>query len=307
MIKKFLEEELYTDNLVVLENEFGEVGIDGPILKRSGIEVREIASGCICCTLTGEFEDTIADIVKNLNPSRIIIEPSGVGKLSEVIESCYNVKEPLELMLDMVITVVDATKFDLYLANFSDFYRDQIVHAKIIVLSRVQKVKGPLQIIVESLRKINSTATIITTPLEEIGIHKMLSLFESDGYLLDKKSNHHHKSGCTCGSKHVHKHNADEVFDVWSCETPQGFDEELIKKALYNFDTGDFGFILRGKGIIQTHQGRWIQFDYVPGESTVIEAQPDYTGRLCVIGRDINKEKLFQVFGIDPKLERTTG
>ncbi len=308
LIKKILEEKLQRENLVIIENEFGEIGIDGSILKKSNVEVKEINSGCICCTLAGDFEKALKEVVRKYKPDRIIIEPSGVGKLSDIIKACSTPQLKGLLKINMIITVVDVLKYQVYLDNFGEFFENQIKNAKTIILSRTQKVDSKkIESVVNSIRNINSKLNIITTAWESINTDIIMAVAEQDELLsLEQqikrtnkvviKENKHHK-GCKCGCNQ--NHNADEIFQVWSVETPKIYKEEEVREILNVMENNkSYGFILRGKGILQVDKDKWIQFDYVPGEIEVKNTSADYTGRLCIIGRDLNKNELYKLFNI---------
>lgn len=329
LIKKLIEEKLYEEKLVIIENEFGQVGIDGFLLKQSGIEIKEINSGCICCALVGDFERSIQEVIEKFQPKRIMIEPSGVGKLSEVIKACEAPKLKDLLQVNMIVTVVDTLKYDLYLANFGEFFENQIKHTATVVLSRTQKApQEKLESVVSSIQKQNSKANIVTTPWESLKAEQIIAVAERDvGAALESQlkavkkvvlKRHGHHESCTCGKDHrdhvhthdahegygcspghAHNHDADEVFEVWGVETPKLFDEVWLRNVLNQLSQQKvFGTVLRGKGILQTEKDEWLQFDYVPGEVQINRTGADYTGRICMIGTDLNKqelEKLFQV------------
>ncbi len=310
LIKKLLEEKLNNEKLAIIENEFGEIGIDGSILKKSNIEVKEINSGCICCTLVGDFGKAIEEIILKYRPDRIIIEPSGVGKLSDVIKACDTPKLKDLLIINMVITVVDVLKYQVYLANFGEFFENQIVNAKTIILSRTQKTDSKkLESIVNSIHKLNNKANVITTSWESLNSGLIISVAEQDSSLsLEEQmketkkvvlNRHKHYDGCKCGCKHSHNNNADEVFDVWGVETPKVFEEKELKDILDILGNEKmYGMILRSKGILQISTEKWLQFDYVPGEYDIKDTTADYTGRLCVIGKDLNKDELCKLFRV---------
>ena len=315
-IKKLLEEKLSEEKVVLIENEFGQIGIDGTLLKKSGIEIKELNSGCICCTLVGDFEKTIQEVIEGLDPERIIIEPSGVGKLSEIIRACQAAKQGERLHINMLITVVDVLKLDNYLTNFGEFFENQIKYAKTILLSRTQKASPQkLEQAISTLRGLNGKANIVTTPWEGLSAEKMLAIAQQDGSeslesqlkeLLQQEI--HREEGCHCGHNHEdghhhnccaheHHHDADEVFAVWGTETPRIFSVEELQRMLGSLENGDtYGVILRGKGFLQVENGAWIQFDYVPGEIKIMEASPDYTGRICIIGSQLNTSALEKLF-----------
>ncbi|WP_312047845.1 CobW family GTP-binding protein [Anaerotignum sp.] len=311
LIKKLLDEALFQEKIVVIENEFGEMGIDGTILKKSGIEIKELYSGCICCSLAGDFEQTIQEVIHKFQPTRIIIEPSGVGKLSEVLRACKVVGLQDTLQINMLITVVDVLKFEMYHTNFGEFFVNQIAHAKTILLSRTEKASSEaLEKVLREIRKINDKAKVVTTPLENLNGEKIISIAEGNevktlenlmeearvarkGPCLrsyQQKHNHHEDCGCN------HGHHADEVFEVWGMETPQIFNEERIKNNLAMLeDESKVGVILRGKGFLQVEDA-WIQFDYTPGEIKVEKAEPEYTGKICIIGCQLNRDELERLF-----------
>lgn len=315
LIKKLLEEKLHKENVVIIENEFGEIGIDGSILKKSNIEVREINSGCICCSLVGEFGKSIEEIVLKYKPDRILIEPSGVGKLSDVIKACDKPNIKNIITINMIITVVDVLKYKDYITNFGEFYENQVKNAKTIVLSKTKKtdIKN-LEIVVNSIRKLNNNCNIITTPLESITADTIIDVAEqSDSISLEKqiksakifsiKSHTLHK-GNQGGASLTHNHNADEIFEVWGVETLNLYNEEDLRKIISNLENDkDYGFILRGKGIVQSHNNVWLQFDYLPGEFEVNNISADYAGRLCIIGKNLNKKKLCNLFNISENME----
>ncbi len=310
LIKKLLEEKLHGEKLIIIENEFGEIGIDGSILKKSNIEVKEINSGCICCTLVGDFERAIEEVITKYKPDRIIIEPSGVGKLSDVVKACGSPKLEDMLTINMLITVVDVLKYRIYMANFGEFYENQITSAKTVILSRTQKAESKrLESAVDSIRKLNGKANIISTPWESIDAGLIISVAEQDASIsLEHQINdpkkvvlkgHMYHEHCKCGCDHVHNHSADEVFEVWGIETPRKFNETEIKDIVHVLGNAEsYGMILRGKGILQLEKDKWIQFDFVPGEYEIKNTTADYTGRLCIIGKELNKSELCRLFHI---------
>jgi G3E family GTPase len=309
LIKKLLDETFFQEKIVVIENEFGEMGIDGAILKKSGIEIKELYSGCICCSLVGDFEQTIQEVIYKFHPERIIIEPSGVGKLSEVLKACKMAGLQDSLQINMLITVVDVLKFEMYLTNFGEFFKNQIAHAKTILLSRTEKAsQEALEKVISDIRKINDMANVVTTPLENLNGEKIISIAEGNGVealenlmeevrvalrgprLRSKKLNHHEGFGCN------HEHHADEVFEVWGMETPKAFNEERIKNNFAMLENeSKFGVVLRGKGFLQVEDA-WIQFDYTPGEINVKRVEPEYTGKVCIIGCQLNGKELEKLF-----------
>ena len=310
LIKKLLEESLHNEKIVIIENEFGDVGIDGSILKKSNIEIKEINSGCICCSLVGEFETAIQEIVEKYNPDRIIIEPSGVAKLSDIIKACGTSKLKHLIVINMVITLVDVIKYELYITNFGEFFENQIENAKTIVLTRIEKsdIKN-LDSVVSSIRIINNKCNIITTALKSITADIIINVAEqNDSASLEmqiKSAKNFSIKGYTYTKEkddensHLDKHTANEVFEVWGVETPNVYTEDELNKILSSISKDKtYGFILRGKGIVQSDKNTWFQFDYVPGEFEVKNIDPDYTGRLCIIGENLNKNKLCNLFNI---------
>jgi G3E family GTPase len=310
LIKKLLEEKLHSENIVIIENEFGKIGIDGSILKKSNVEVKEINSGCICCSLVGEFEKAIEEIVIKYNPDRIIIEPSGVAKLSDIIKACYTSKLKNLIKINMIITLVDVLKYELYIANFGEFFENQIENAKTIVLSRTEKSdRINLESVANSIRKLNSNCNIITTSLEFITAAIIIDVAEqNDSASLEKQiksaknfsiNGHTYAKGNEDGNSIIHNHAAEEVFEVWGVETRNVYNEYELKKILSSMLIHKtYGFILRGKGTVQSDNNTWLQFDYVPDEFEVKNIGPDYTGRLCIIGKNLNKNKLCELFNI---------
>lgn len=321
LIKKLIEEKLHSEELVIIENEFGEIGIDGSRLKNSGIEIKEINSGCICCTLVGDFSKSIEEVISKYKPDRIIIEPSGVGKLSDVIKACDIPKLKNILRINMIITVVDVLKYQIYISNFGEFFENQIKHAKTIIMSRTQHADNKkTELIVNSIRKLNSKANIVTTLWEALKADQITAIAEQDASVMlenqmtlprvvlkrhhsnkckcgHQHSHTHHHENCGCSSEESHNHRADEVFDVWGTETPKVFHEEHLKVLVNQLDNHkNFGMVLRGKGILQVSRDKWVQFDYVPGEVQIKSTNPDYTGRICIIGSGLQKEELFKLF-----------
>ena len=315
LIKKLLEGAFEGEKVVLLENEYGEVGIDGGFMKDTGIQITELNSGCICCTLVGDFTQALGDLIDTYHPDRIIIEPSGVGKLSDIRRVVDDVAKTHDVQLAGCATVADVGKCRMYAHNFGEFFIDQIESAETIILSRTQTTsQDRIEKCVALLREHNAKARIITTPWDELDSKKMLETIEHPTFLLtvddlpeadhhDHEHHHDHDHGCSCGCGHDHHghHHADEVFDNIGVETPKHFDEAEIRKALETLDDGngfEYGNILRAKGILPTNDGRWLHFDYVPGEYDVRYGAADYTGRLCVIGCKINQPAIRELFGI---------
>ena len=379
LIKKLLAEAYKGEKLVLIENEFGEINIDGGFLKESGIQISEMSAGCICCSLVGDFNKALKDVESQFHPDRILIEPSGVGKLSDVIVAVENtVKDVPDMQLNSFVTVADATKVKVYMKNFGEFYNNQIESAGTIILSRTQKLsQEKLEAAAAMLREKNPDATILTTPWDQLDGKVILSAMEkvslADELLAkmraeheaeeaehahhhhdhehehehahhhdhddeDEHEHHHHDHGeeehehhhhhdhdedehehhhhdhdhdghehhhdhdhecddpsCSC---HHHHHHADEVFTSWGKETPKNFTQADIQRILTALDSGEYGRILRAKGIVNGTDGAWIEFDYVPEEHDIRAGHPDYTGRLCVIGAELKEDKLAELFGL---------
>jgi G3E family GTPase len=299
LIKKLINEKLENENIVIIENEFGEVGIDGSVLRNSNIEVKEINAGCICCTVSSDFNKAIREVIEKFKPSRIIIEPSGVGKLSDVINVCKGEQIKKLAELNMVITVIDGLKYDAYIKNFSEFYKNQIQNASTLVISRSQKLSlEKLVNLVEKLQKINNRANIITTPWDSIKGEKIVTLGES-------KNKEDNLEGINFIKKPIGvakvnpslNHKANEVFQTVGIETPKIFDRKSLQNFLERMEKNKaYGTVLRAKGIVQTEGNKWIQFDYVPEEFQIRDSHAEYTGRVCVIGSGLNKEAIKNLF-----------
>ena len=349
LIKKLLDGAFEGEKVVLLENEYGEVGIDGGFMKDTGVQITELNSGCICCTLVGDFTEALGQLIDTYHPDRILIEPSGVGKLSDIRRVVDDVAKTHEIELAGCATVADVGKCRMYAHNFGEFFIDQIESAETIILSRTQlTTQDKIEKCVALLRQHNDKARIITTPWDELDSVKMLETIEHPTFLLtidelpepdhhdhehhhhdhdhdehehhhdhdhdehehhhdhdhDEHEHHHdHEHGCSCGHDHDHHghHHADEIFDNIGVETPKHFDEAEIRNALEELDDGngaEYGQILRAKGILPLNDGRWLHFDYVPGESDFRYGPADYTGRLCVIGVKINQDAIKELFGI---------
>ncbi|MBS7007221.1 CobW family GTP-binding protein [Anaerostipes sp.] len=315
LIKKLLKEALGQEKVVLIENEFGEIGIDGGFLKEAGIQVTEMNSGCICCSLVGDFGTALNEVVSKYAPDRIIIEPSGVGKLSDVIKAVQKEAENCSLSLNSFVTVADAKKCKMYMKNFGEFYNNQIEYAGTVILSRTGNMQeDKLQKAAELIREHNQTAAVITTPWEELEGKKILAvmeegnqlskeLFEEEeicpecGHHHDHEHGHHHSHDHEHGDHH--HHHADEIFTSWGIETPQKFKEETLKRILKELsETDAFGTILRAKGIVEGEDKSWMHFDLVPGEYEIRRGDADYTGRICVIGADLDTLKIQELFGL---------
>ena len=359
LIKKLLSEALKGQQVVLIENEFGEIGIDGGFLKDAGVNITEMNSGCICCSLVGDFGTALKDVITKFNPDRIIIEPSGVGKLSDVIKAVQGVAEDAPIELNSLVTVADANKCKMYMKNFGEFYNNQVESAHTIVLSRTQNMKqDKLEACVAMIREHNKDAAVITTPWDELTGEQLLAAMEKPVSLADmvmaeeeicpvcgghhdhdhddhdhehehehhhdhddhdhehehhhdhddhdhEHEHHHdhdHDDHCGCGQDHDHDHNhhhhADEVFTSWGKETPRKYTKEEVETILkaLSADNNEYGIILRAKGMLPSQDGTWIYFDMVPEEYEIREGQPEYTGRLCVIGSKIDEAKLEKLF-----------
>ena len=362
LIKKLLAEAFQGEKLVLIENEFGEISIDGGFLKDAGIQISEMSSGCICCSLVGDFGKALREVKEQFQPDRILIEPSGVGKLSDVIVAVENtVADIPDMKLNSFVTVADAGKVKVYMKNFGEFYTNQIEAAGTIILSRTQKLtQEKLEAAVALLREKNPTAAILTTPWDQLDGQAILAAVEKVSLadeLLEKMraeheaeeaehhhhhhehddddghdehehhhhhdhddedghehcchhhhedeehEHHHHHHGdgecddpeCAC---HHHHHHADEVFTSWGAETPKQFTQADIDRILTALDSGEYGAILRAKGIVPAADGQWLHFDYVPQEHEVRYGAADYTGRLCVIGSQLKEDGLKTLFGL---------
>jgi len=331
LIKKLLAEALKDEKLVLIENEFGEIGIDGGFMQEAGIQVTEMNSGCICCSLVGDFGKALQKVVAEYAPDRILIEPSGVGKLSDVIRAVQNAGCE-ELRLNSFTAVCDASKVSLYIKNFGEFYLDQIEHAATVVMSHTDKVSDEkLTAAVNSIREHNAACTLVTAPLASLTGAQLLSAMEQTEISLadelkklaeeeeicpvcghhhhddddddddDEHEHHHHEHEHEHHHhehEHHHHHHADEVFTSWGRETAVAFDRESLEKMLAALNDSCYGTVLRAKGIVRGKDGTWLHFDFVPGEADVRTGGAVLTGRLCVIGSKLNEEKLASLFGV---------
>ena len=340
LIKKLIAEVFAGQQIVLIENEFGEIGIDGGFLKDAGINITEMNSGCICCSLVGDFATALKKVVDEYHPDRIIIEPSGVGKLSDVERAVLDVADEAGIEIATATTVVDAKKAKMYMKNFGEFFNNQVETARCVVLSRTQDVTADkLDETVKLIREKNHEAAVITTPWDDIegsvifGAMSDAKALEHELELEHEHHHHHHHDDedeeCECGHHHHdhehdhddhehehhhehehehhhdhdhhhhHDHDADEVFTSWGVETPKKFDRADLEKILDRLaNTEEFGQVLRAKGIVQSSDGKWLHFDLTPGESEIREGGADYTGRLCVIGAEIDESKLAGLFGV---------
>ena len=393
LIKKLVGEAYAGEKVVLIENEFGEIGIDGGFLKEAGIEIKEMNSGCICCSLVGDFGTSLKEVISTYAPERILIEPSGVGKLSDVLKAVENVAGDLDVEINSAVAVVDASKCKMYMKNFGEFFSNQIEYAGTIILSRTDKVdQAKLNACVEMIREHNDKATIITTPLAQLDGKEVLGTIEGAdkledmmkemlehihddhdedeccGHDHDHEHHHHdhdhddhdhecccghhhdddedehehhhhhdhdedehehhhhhdhdedehehhhhhdhdedhdhehhheHDENCTCGCHdhdHHHQHHADEVFTSWGIETPNTYSAEDIEKILTALDSGEYGAILRAKGMVPAPDGTWVYYDYVPEEHDIRSGKPEVTGKICVIGSKLDEDKLAELF-----------
>lgn len=391
LIKKLLKDALAGTKVVLIENEFGEIGIDGGFLKESGIEIKEMNSGCICCSLVGDFGTSLKEVITTYAPERILIEPSGVGKLSDVLKAVENVAGDLDVEINSAVAVVDATKCKMYMKNFGEFFINQIEYAGTIILSRADKAtQEKMNTCVELIREHNQKATIITTPLDQLDGKDILETIEGADKLEDMMADmmkhihehdeeddedccchdhhhdeeghehdhhdheccchkdhdedehdhehhhhdedehdhehhhhdedehdhehhhhhdddehdhdhhHEHDENCTCGchdhDHDHHHHHADEVFTSWGMETPNVYSKEEMENILTALDSGEYGAILRAKGMVPAADGTWIYYDYVPEEHEIREGKPAVTGKICVIGSKLDEEKLAVLF-----------
>ena len=297
LIKKLIAEAYEGEKLALIENEFGEINIDGGFLKDSGIHVSEMSAGCICCSLVSDFGRALKEVHQQYHPDRILIEPSGVGRLSDVMAAVENTaEEDPELQLNTYVTVADATKVKTYMKNFGEFYNNQIESAAAIILSRTQKLsQEKLENAVALLREKNPTAAILTTPWDQLTGKAILSAAEREslaGETLEAVRREYNDHG-DCGCRY-----ADDVFASWGAETPRNYSREQIGEILTALDSGAYGDVIRAKGIVPCGDSQWIHFDYVPGEHDIRFGPADYTGRFCVIGARLKEEKLHRLFAL---------
>lgn len=299
LIKKLINESFNTEKIVVIENEFGEIGIDGSFLEKFDIEIKEISAGCICCSILSDFKNALQEIVSTEGIERIIIEPSGVGKLSEIIKVVRELETTNEIFLNIITTVVDVTMYEDFIDFFSEFYKNQIAYANTIVLSRTQDVNyEEIQKIILQIKQINSKANIITTPWDKLSGDNIVAVGESyEGLDLFKKINIIKKLPSQTKFSIRRKKSATDVFVSWGIETPKIFSIEKLKNIFNELkDEQIYGKVIRSKGIVQVDEEHWVEFDYVPKEFQIRDASADYTGRICVIGTDLNKENLINLF-----------
>ena len=373
-IKKMIDEVFHGQKIVLIENEFGEVGIDGGFLKDSGIQISEMNSGCICCSLVGDFGKNLNEVITKYHPDRILIEPSGVGKLSDVMKSVIDIEKEQDVKLNALVTVVNSLKASKQMKAFGEFFNNQIEFATTVILSRTQNATPEqLEFCVKQIQNLNPKAAVITTDWDKISGEQILKAMEGQDTLEmellaeerhakeaeehehehhhhdhdheehehhhdhdheehehhhdhdheehehhhdhdheehdhhdhdheEHERHHEHGENCTCGChdhdhEHHHHHHADDVFTSWGKETPHKYEKSVIENALKKFvDTEEYGVILRAKGMVESTDGSWIYFDMVSGEYELREGEPDYTGRLCVIGTDLKEDKLEELF-----------
>ena len=369
LIKKLLSSALKGQNIVLIENEFGDIGIDGGFLKEAGIRINEMNSGCICCSLVGDFKKALNQVYQEYSPDRIVIEPSGVGKLSDVLNAVMSAELP-DCKISSLTAVVDAKKCKMYFKNFGEFYKDQIQQAKCVVLSHTGDIAtDKLQYCLDTVKSLNDEAVIVTTPWDDIDGEKIFAAMTNSNSLADELKkleeeeicpvcghhhdhehgeecgcghhhhDHEHGEECSCGHHHDHEHgeecgcghhhehehgeecgcghhhhehehgeecscghhhhHADEVFSSWGAETANKYDCDGLKNMLEALDGGEYGIILRAKGIVCGEDGRWLHFDYVPEEAEVRFGGGEVIGRICVIGSNLNKEKLAELFKVN--------
>ncbi len=315
LIKKLIKEELYSEKVVLIENEFGEISIDSGILKNSGIEIKEMNSGCICCSLVGDFSTALKEVLKSFTPDRVIIEPSGVGKLSGVVAACKRTTEQTGAKLNVCAAVVDVVKYKMYSSNFGEFFRDQIKNAKTIVLSRTQFLNDhKLADLVKEIQSENQKANILTDPWDNLTGESLLASLEADiGKPLENRikmkvkyynpdlnikqalNDYSRSPGL---NSEANSQAAIKAFESWGTETPKNFSRADLQNILKLVESKKYGNVIRAKGIVPARQENWLQFDYTPGEITIRPILPDYTGKISVIGENLNKTELARLFGV---------
>ncbi|MDD6467410.1 MAG: GTP-binding protein [Erysipelotrichaceae bacterium] len=338
LIQKLLKEAFTDEQVVLIENEFGEIGIDGGFMQDAGIAVKEMNSGCICCSLVGDFENSLKQVLEQFTPDRILIEPSGVGKLSDIVKAIKQVMNDVPLQLDGAITVVDAKKVKMHQRNFGEFFNDQLKEAQAIILSHTQMLKDEqLKSAVELIREWNPDARIMTTNWDQLSGKEIMEMLddttdwvkqlnvekECDHECECEHEHHHHHHEhdhecgcehehhhehdheCDCGHEHHHHHHghdADEIFETWGLETPIAMDRNWLEQLLHELAyTQSFGQIVRAKGIVETTDGKWVHFDVIADEVKIREGSASYMSRLCVIGVHLNVQRLQEEFGNEGK------
>lgn len=306
-IKKMIDEAFKGEQIVLIENEFGEVGIDGGFLKDAGIQITEMNSGCICCSLVGDFGKNLNEVITKYHPDRILIEPSGVGKLSDVMKSVIDIEKEQPVKLNALVTVVNALKASKQMKAFGEFFNNQIEYATTVILSRSQNATPEqLEFCVKQIQALNPKASVITTDWDAIKGEQILKTMEGQDNLemkvlaearhaQDEAEHHYHHDHDDHDHEHEH-HHADDVFTSWGKETPHKFERAKLEEILKQFVEDDK--ILRSKGMVEGTDGKWIYFDMVPGEYEIRDGEPDYTGRIVVIGTDIHEHELEELFGL---------
>lgn len=331
-MKKLVAEAFQDEKVVIVENEFGEIGIDSGFLKDTGIQVSEINGGCVCCTLVGDFTKNLHEVIRTYHPDRILVEPSGVAKLSDIEVSVLDVGKTEDIKIGALVTIVNALKAKKQMKAFGEFFRDQIEHATAVVLSRTQKMdQDKLEDVVKEIKALNDKAIVITTPWDDLSGKQILDaimgkdnleVFElaTKHHEEEEAEHHHHHHDHDHdhdehehhhdadahehdhdheGHEHHHHHHADDIFTTWGRETPHKFTKETIENALKTLaDSDDYGYIVRSKGIVPAEDGTWIYFDLVDGEYEIRTGDPDVTGKLVVIGTDVKEDKVAKLFGI---------
>lgn len=334
-MKKLVAEAFQDEKVVIVENEFGEIGIDSGFLKDTGIQVSEINGGCVCCTLVGDFTKNLHEVIRTYHPDRILVEPSGVAKLSDIEVSVLDVGKTEDIKIGALVTIVNALKAKKQMKAFGEFFKDQIEHATAVVLSRTQKMdQDKLEDVVKEIKALNDKAVVITTPWDDLSGKQILDaimgkdnleVFElvTKHHEEEEAEHHHHHHDHDHedhdehehehhhdhdedehdhdheGHEHHHHHHADDIFTTWGRETPHKFTKETIENALKTLaDSDDYGYIVRSKGIVPAEDGTWIYFDLVDGEYEIRTGDPDFTGKLVVIGTDVKEDKVEELFGL---------
>ena len=330
-MKKLVAEAFQDEKVVIVENEFGEIGIDSGFLKDTGIQVSEINGGCVCCTLVGDFTKNLHEVIMTYHPDRILVEPSGVAKLSDIEVSVLDVGKSEDIKIGALVTIVNALKAKKQMKAFGEFFKDQIEHATAVVLSRTQKMdQDKLEDVVKEIKALNDKAVVITTPWDDLSGKQILdAIMGKDNLEVFELATKHHEEEEAChhhhhhdhdhedhdehehhhdadahdhdheGHEHHHHHHADDIFTTWGRETPHKFTKETIENALKTLaDSDDYGYIVRSKGIVPAEDGTWIYFDLVDGEYEIRTGDPDVTGKLVVIGTDVKEDKVEELFGL---------
>lgn len=334
-MKKLVAEAFQDEKVVIVENEFGEIGIDSGFLKDTGIQVSEINGGCVCCTLVGDFTKNLHEVIRTYHPDRILVEPSGVAKLSDIEVSVLDVGKTEDIKIGALVTIVNALKAKKQMKAFGEFFKDQIEHATAVVLSRTQKMdQDKLEDVVKEIKALNDKAVVITTPWDDLSGKQILdAIMGKDNLEVFELATKHHEEEEAChhhhhhdhdhedhdehehehhhdhdedehdhdheGHEHHHHHHADDIFTTWGRETPHKFTKETIENALKTLaDSDDYGYIVRSKGIVPAEDGTWIYFDLVDGEYEIRTGDPDFTGKLVVIGTDVKEDKVEELFGL---------